>query len=88
MSENTSLLVFPCDFPLKIIGINSPDFKTNIETIVRKHFDNTKDDDFSYKSSLKDNYLAITVTVHVQDKPSLDALYQELTQHPSIKMVL
>lgn len=88
MTENSSLLTFPCDFPIKIIGLNTADFTNDIVAIVLKHFPQTPMDNIVCKDSQKGNYLAITATVRASDQVSLDKLYQELTQHPAIKMVL
>lgn len=88
MTEKTSLMQFPCDFPLKIIGKNSDRFLTEINEIVRKHFTMEAEVHIQHSASKNSNYLAITATIRVYDQPSLDALYMELTKHPDIKMVL
>jgi len=88
MKDEETLIQFPCDFPIKIIGTNSPVFVTEIIEMVIKHFPETTDEKISHKPSEKGNYAAITVVVYVMDKPSLDALYIDLTSHPDIKMVL
>jgi len=88
MDENTTLMEFPCDFQIKIIGVHTPLFESEITAIVRKHFPATADSAINSKPSQKGNYLAISVTVHALDQKSLDALYMELTKHPDIKMVL
>lgn len=79
---------FPCQFPIKIIGINSPSFVADIERITRTHYPDIHIDSIRKQHSPKANYIAITVTVEAQDQTTLDALYHELTQHPGIKMVL
>ena len=79
---------FPCDFLIKIIGINSAAFATDVESIIRKHFPNTHNASIRSQSSQQSSYIAISVTVHALDQATLDALYLELTQHPDIKMVL
>lgn len=88
MTDKTSLMTFPCDFQIKIIGKNTAAFETDIIHIIRKHFSNTADDAICRQSSQQSNYLAISVTVHALNQITLDALYLELTQHPDIKMVL
>lgn len=87
MTKET-LLEFPCDFPVKIIGTNSPNFLKEIEGIVKKHVPNFKEDQLKQNLSQKGNFLAITVTVLAENQEMLDALYKELTKHPDIKMVL
>lgn len=88
MTDQTSLLQFPCDFRLKIIGKQTSFFFEEVTAIVRKHFPDTANDAFQVKNSQDTNYLAITATVYVLDKATLDNLYQDLTQHPDMKMVL
>ena len=87
-SDNKSLMVFPCDFKIKIMGLNTKTFSNDIYQIVCKHFPDTKTSAMSTQQSREGNFLSITVTIHVLDQQTLDALYIELTKHPDIKMVL
>jgi putative lipoic acid-binding regulatory protein len=84
----TTLMEFPCTFPVKIIGITSSSFLNEIKKIILKHFPDFSDADLTSKISQKNNYLAITVKVLAQNQAMLDAFYQEITRHPDIKMVL
>ncbi len=63
-------------------------FKNEIIAIVHKHYPDLKNNLFRTNASKNGNFLAISVTVHALDQASLDALYQDLSQHPDIKMVL
>ncbi|KGP64380.1 hypothetical protein EP47_11415 [Legionella norrlandica] len=84
----TTLIEFPCHFPIKIIGANSELFIDEIKQIVISHFPAFENEHLTHKMSQKNNYLAITVTVYAENQAVLDALYQELTRHPDVKMVL
>lgn len=88
MTEKTSLIDYPCDFSIKIIGTKSATFEEEIRQIIYKHFANGKEIKISTNNSKQNNYLAITATVHVKSQEDLDALYMELTKHPETKMVL
>lgn len=88
MTDQESCIEFPCHFPIKIIGKKTEVFAIEIQEITYKHFPDTPQEAILYQESLKGNYLSITVTVFVHNQQSLDALYQELTKHPDIKMVL
>lgn len=88
MSDKISLLEFPCDFTIKIIGSNSENFAESIKNIIYNHFANGKKIVIANKLSKNGNYLAITATVYANNKEMLDALYMELTKHPEVKMVL
>ena len=87
-NAKTTYMSFPCDFPLKIIGKNQETLKISVMNIIAKHFSGVEDKQVTITPSQNGNYLSISVVLHVQDQPSLDALYLELTKHPDIKMVL
>jgi uncharacterized protein len=40
------------------------------------------------RASKAHKYLSLTCTIHAQSKAQLDALYQELCDHPRVVMVL
>jgi putative lipoic acid-binding regulatory protein len=84
----TTIIEFPCYFPVKIIGTNTQSFLHDIKEITAKHFPDLTDSDVTHKLSQQSNFLAITVTVYVQSQELLDAYYQALVKHPDIKMVL
>lgn len=88
MTDKTSLIEFPCHFPVKIIGKKTATFFSEITTIIKQHFPATTDDMVVARDSQQGNYLSITATVYVNDQDSLDALYREISSHPDIKMVL
>lgn len=83
-----SLIEFPCNFPVKIIGSNNEKLLDDVKNIIRTHFPEFNEQNISHKLSDKNNYLAITVTVIAIDQEMLDLFYRELTQHPDVKMVL
>ena len=88
MSQEETLIQFPCDFKIKIIGKNLPQFEGEIVSIVRKHFPQMSETAIRSNTSQNQSYLAITATVYAKNKPELDQLYQELSSHPDVQMVL
>ncbi len=88
MTKQETLMTFPCDFQLKIMGKNSLSFCSDIAAIARKHYPTLEDSAMKSRPSQKGTYLAISLTVHALDQTTLDALYIELTAHPDTKMVL
>lgn len=88
MSEEETLIEFPCDFVIKVIGNFTPVFFEEIIQITRQHFPTTPDTAFKTKPSKENRFISISVTVYAENKPSLDALYMAYTRHPEIKMVL
>ena len=83
-----TLLKFPCDFPLKIMGRNTAEFRSVMAEIVQRHVGEIEAYRIEERNSRDGNYLGMTYTVHVKSKEQLDALYSELSAHPLILMVL
>ncbi|MDB6096101.1 MAG: transcriptional regulator [Francisellaceae bacterium] len=79
---------FPCDFPIKIMGLNNAEFEAIAIQIVFKHFPKISENAIHSRPSKNLKYLSITASVFAQNKQELDAVYLELTQHPLILMVL
>ena len=87
MTEET-LLTFPCDFPLKIVGKANADFEALVQTALHKHFPGISEKAIYKRPSKDGNFLAITAMVHAESKAQLDAVYQELTASPLVLMML
>ena len=85
---NTTLMEFPCQFPIKIIGNKTPTIEDEILNIVMRHFSTFDPKNMLFKESAKGNYLATTVTVYAENQAMLDEFYKEISSHPEIKMVL
>ena len=90
MADNAraTLIDFPCDFPIKIMGARVDGFAQAVVEVVLRHdagFDAAR---MEMRPSRKGNYLALTCTVRAISQQQLDALYQELTSHPMVKVVL
>ncbi|HNA28500.1 MAG TPA: DUF493 domain-containing protein [Thiobacillaceae bacterium] len=88
MSEEDTLLAFPCDFPIKILGSHRDDFAQTMVAIVLRHAPDFAADGVAIRASSSGNYLSLTCTIRATSKAQLDALYRELTGHPMVKMVL
>ena len=83
-----SPLAFPCDFPIKVMGRKQPRFVQAVTGIVRKHAPDFDAATVEMRPSRQGNYLSVTCTVRATSRQQLDALYQELCDHPDVVMVL
>ena len=83
-----TLLEFPCDFPLKIMGVRGDDFAQSMLAIVLRHAPDFVAEHMEMRVSSGGKYLSVTCTIRATSKPQLDALYTELTAHPQVKVVL
>ena len=87
MSEE-SLIEYPCDFPIKIMGKAEQDFTRITLEIVKHHAPDFDETSMEIRSSKGGNYLSITCTIRATSRDQLDALYRALTGHPKVAMVL
>jgi putative lipoic acid-binding regulatory protein len=83
-----TLLEFPCDFPLKIMGATDAGFAQAIVEVVLKHAPDFDPASVEMRPSKAGNYLSLTCTVRATSQAQLDALYLELTAHPMVRVVL
>lgn len=83
-----SLISYPLDFPIKIMGRSEPGFVQAVIDIVRKHAPDLDESAIELRTSKKNSYLSVTCTIVATSREQLDALYQELGDHPAVAMIL
>jgi len=83
-----SLLKFPCDFPIKVMGQRQDGFAQAVLETVLRHAPDFDAAAMEMRPSTKGNYLSLTCTFHAVSREQLDALYRELSAHPLVKVVL
>ncbi|HMM74031.1 DUF493 family protein [Betaproteobacteria bacterium SCN1] len=88
MNEQETLLVFPTDFPIKVMGERRDDFARTVIEIVRRHAPDFRPETVELRASSSGNYLSVTCVVRATSKAQLDALYRDVTAHPWVKVAL
>lgn len=89
MSNPTeSLIEYPSEFPIKIMGVMQDAFAETMVELVKQHDPSFHAGKMEMRPSAKGNYLGLTVMVYATSRTQLDALYRALTSHPMVKMVL
>jgi putative lipoic acid-binding regulatory protein len=86
--EKSSLINYPSDFPIKIMGEKHEDFSQTILKIILLHAPDFDEKKMVARPSAKGNYVSITVTVRATSREQLDNLYRALSSHPMVKVVL
>ncbi|MDQ2993422.1 MAG: DUF493 domain-containing protein [Pseudomonadota bacterium] len=84
----SALLTFPCQFPIKVVGYNTPEFEVAVLTIFRKHVHDLGESAISQKQSKNNRYLSITAVVNATSQEQLDALYQDLSESTDVLFAL
>jgi putative lipoic acid-binding regulatory protein len=83
-----SLLKFPCDFPIKVMGQRQDGFAQAVLETVLRHAPDFAAAGMEMRPSAKGNYMSLTCTIRAVSREQLDALYSELSAHPLVKVVL
>ena len=83
-----SLIEYPSLFPIKVMGLKVDGY-VHAVTEVARQFDPTFDaSTVELRESKEGKYLGVTITVTATSREQLDNLYQALTAHPMVKVVL
>jgi len=85
VTSATSLLEFPTDLPIKVLGRNEAAFRELAIAIVREHY---PEHTVAEQQSRQGVYLSLTITVHAASREQVDAVYRALVAEPQILMVL
>ncbi|HPF59501.1 MAG TPA: DUF493 domain-containing protein [Candidatus Competibacteraceae bacterium] len=86
--NDESLLQFPCDFPIKIMGTGGSDFRPLVVELVRLHAPDLDENRITLRDSSRGRYQAVTIVVRARNRGQLDAIYQDLSGHPRVAVVL
>ena len=83
-----SLIEYPSQFPIKVMGLNVDGYVHAI-TQIAERFDPTFDaTTVELRPSSGNKYLGVTITVTATSREQLDELYRALTTHPLVRTVL
>ncbi len=84
----TTLLEFPCAFPIKIMGEARDGFADAILEVVLRHAPDFDGATMEMRPSRNGRYISLTCTINATSKQQLDDLYREITSHPMVAMAL
>jgi hypothetical protein len=82
-----SLIEYPSDFPIKVMGVMQDAFAQTIAEVVTLHDPTFHAGKMEMRPSSKGTYLSVTVTIRAVNREQIDNLYIALTSHPMVKMV-
>ncbi|HEX6006339.1 MAG TPA: DUF493 domain-containing protein [Burkholderiales bacterium] len=83
-----SLIEYPCDFPIKILGETRAGFAQAVLEVVQRHAPDFDGASMEMKASRRGKYLSVTCVIRATSRAQLDALYRDLCDHPMVVMVL
>lgn len=86
--QSDSLIQYPSEFPIKVMGAMQDNFAQTIVEVVMQHDPTFHAGKMEMRPSSQGKYLALTVTVTATSREQLDNLYRALSSHPMVKVVL
>jgi putative lipoic acid-binding regulatory protein len=88
MTLEHSLIEYPSDFPIKVFGQSQQGFAQAVMEVILRHDPAFQASSIETRSSKTARYVSLTCTVHATSREQLDAIYQELCDHPMVVMAL
>ena len=87
MSEE-SAIEFPCEFPIKMMGHDTPVFRQTMRTLVEGHAGAVDDSRVQSTVSRNGRFVSITITITATSQQQLDAIYRDVSAHADVLMAL
>lgn len=82
------LLEFPCDFPLKVMGRDTREFREAAIGIAATHFGVLETSRIGERVSRNGRFVSLTITVRAESRAQLDAAYCELSASNEVLWLL
>jgi putative lipoic acid-binding regulatory protein len=83
-----SLIEFPCEFPIKVMGLRREGFAQAMIEALSDLVPNIAAEKIEMRVSKQATYISLTLYVDTHSKAHLDQIYLRLTGHPWVKVVL
>ena len=87
MNDET-LLEFPCDFPIKMMGRDTPEFHELARELIEKYTGPLDNNAIQSTLSRNGRFVSITATINAQSQQQLDDIYRVISAHEDVLMAL
>lgn len=79
---------FPCRYPIKVIVATVANQVDEVVEILRRHSPNTTPADIDRQPSRGAKFVSLRVNLWAEGEEHLQTLYQELLNHPAVRIIL
>jgi len=86
--EQTPLLQFPADYPIKIVGRPSNEFRARVHAIMLRHAPQLDTSRMSERLSENGNFLSISYMIAAESSDQVVALVNDLKTAEGVLMIL
>jgi putative lipoic acid-binding regulatory protein len=83
-----SLIEYPSDFPIKVMGKSHPELAQILTAVVQEFDPDFDPATVEMRPSRNGTYIGLTFTVRATSRDQLDALYRALHGHDMVAVVL
>ncbi|MCX6055542.1 MAG: DUF493 domain-containing protein [Chloroflexi bacterium] len=82
------MLHYPVLFPIKVIGLDEPDFEDFATEIVKRHVPELLEENIVSRLSNGNKYRSVSFQFIAESQSQVDALYAEFSNHRRVLMIL
>jgi putative lipoic acid-binding regulatory protein len=86
--NDESVIEFPCEFPIKMMGRDTPEFRATARILIEHHVGPLAEEAIQTNLSGKGNFVSVTVTVTATSQQQLDDIYRDVSGHDDVLMAL
>jgi putative lipoic acid-binding regulatory protein len=88
VDETTSLLQFPTDYPIKVVGRPSDEFRARVHATMLRHAPGLDPDQVSERLSENGTYLSISYTIRAESREQVVGLANDLKGLEGVLMII
>ena len=88
MSEDLTKIVFPCAYPIKVLGRAGSTFQPAVMSVFNRYAAGFSEQDVLVKDSRNGTFQSITITIEAQSEEQLRQIHQDLMGTGLVSMVL
>lgn len=88
MTNPTPSITYPCEVPIKAMGLAGDDFAQLVVEIVRHHVPDIDTNMIATRPSANGKYISVTVTILADSRVQLEAIYRDLKACERVLMTL
>lgn len=81
-------IVFPCDYPIKVIGDAAPDFKEYVIQCVKQHAPDLDIDKIEVNNSKNARFLSVRLWIVATGESQLQQIFNDLKASGRVHMVI
>jgi len=88
LTADAPRIVFPCDYPIKVMGYAHDDFQGHVLTVMARHAPGFDQTSVRIRDSRNGRFQSITVTITATGTEQLQAIFEDLKTSELVQMVL